>query len=1166
MQQFASWIITADEIFLRLKNATRDAGKQVTIEIADISNTKLSGIIFGESLDIPVFCKTLANVEFTLVIVNRPTNENRLLILLFFEIAHQTVTTTMSKLLSIHLRMRCARPWHALGSSAFFLFLLLFSSFAVQAQRRVTGTVTNDSLAPLAGVSVVVKGSSTGTSTDADGKFSISVPANATLQASFVGYASMESSVGNKTTVDFRLKSATNEMDQVIVVGFGTQKKVNLTGAVSTVNAKALADRPVQNASQALQGLVTGLNISQNNGSLESTPGINIRGTGTIGTSSSSPLVLIDGMEGSINALNPQDIETVSVLKDAAAASIYGSRAAFGVILVTTKRGKAGKATFNYNNNLRSTRPTLLPKQMDSYTFALFFNDASVNGGSAPFFDAAALQRIQDYQSGKLTTPIPKDPNNPNRWADGYAYGNANTDWYRAMYKKQAFQQEHNFSLTAGNERTSFYLSGDYMNQEGMMVFNPDNYNRIAVTAKINSKLTDQLSVNYTNRFIHEGYHRPSALTNGFYQDLGRQGWPTLPLYDPNGYLFSSPSPALAMRDGGTDNNQKDWNYQQLQLVFEPIKGWKTYGEFNYRSRNDFRHWDVQRTFNHDVNGNPYVYGTNSEVQEYGYKENYFNTNIYTDYSKSIAERHNFKLTAGFQTELTKYRDLSVTRQGVIVPSVSTIATTSGVDGQGRVVAPAVSGQYQNWGTQGFFSRLNYDYDGKYLLEGNLRYDGSSRFRSDTRWGLFPSVSAGWNVAKEAFFDRFSDVLSTFKLRASYGQLGNQNTNVWYPTYVTMPIGTANGTWLVNGAQPNTASAPGLVSSTLTWETIQSYNVGLDIAALNNRLTASLDLFKRKTLDMVGPAPELPVTLGTGVPQTNNTDLETAGFEVELSWNDKIGKDFSYNLRFLLSDNQTTVTRYPNKTGSFTTFREGQKTGEIWGYTTVGVAKSKAEMDAHLAKLSNGQNFFGSQWDAGDVMYLDYNGDGKIDNGGNTESNAGDFHKIGNSTPRYTFGFDASANFKGFDFRAFFQGVAKRDYWQGSYFFWGATNPIWWSTGFIQHEDYFRGSETHPLGQNLDAYYPRPSFNSGKNQQVQTRYLQDASYIRLKNIQLGYTLPASLVRGARIQRLRVYLSGENIWTGTKTAKMFDPETIDGGSGGSVYPLSKVISGGLTVTF
>jgi TonB-linked SusC/RagA family outer membrane protein len=1052
------------------------------------------------------------------------------------------------------------------------VMLFLFISVNVFAQTAKIEGVVKDQQGVLPGVSVKVKGTSTGVTTNEKGFFSISAPEDGTLVFSSIGYVPAELSVksykpsnGSVYRMYLTLKAEDNDLNEVVVVGFGKQKKVNLTGAVGVVDAKALENRPVQNVTQALQGLVPGLNIGQSSGSLESRPSINVRGTGTIGTSSSSPLILIDGMEGSLNALNPQDVASISVLKDASASAVYGSRAAFGVILVTTKRGKSGKVQVNYNNSLRFSSPTLLPEMMDSYTFALYFNDASLNGGSSAHFSPEQLKRIQDFQSGALAASIIPSPSNPAVWADGYAYGNANNDWFKVMYRDYSTSMEHNLSLNGGTDKTTYYVSGNYMDQNGLSTYNQDGYGRYGISAKIDNKLTDFLSFNYSTRFLRETYHRPAALTTGFYGDLGRQGWPTLPLTDPNGFLYSSPSPALAMSDGGEDRNVTDWMYQQAQVVFEPIKGWKTFAEFNYRTQTQFRHWDAMQTYNHDVKGTPYLYNRGSNVYEYGFKENYFNTNIYSEYSKSLG-KHNFKAMAGFQFENTKYRDLSVQRNGIIVADVPTINTTSGTDGNGLVIAPSVTGQYQNWAIAGFFGRLNYDYDGKYLLEGNLRYDGSSRFRSNKRWGLFPSVSGGWNIAREDFWKNNADLISTLKLRASYGSLGNQNTNVWYPTYLVMPVGTANGSWLINGAMPNTASAPGLVSSTLTWETIQSYNLGLDFSMLKNRLSGSFDLFRRKTLDMVGPAPQLPATLGTTVPSTNNTDLKSEGFELEIGWNDRMKNGLGYNVKVLLSDSRTTVTRYPNLTGSLDTYRAGQQLGEIWGYTTVGIAKSQAEMDAHLAKSSNGQTAFGSQWSAGDIMYADYNGDGKIDWGSWTESNSGDAHLIGNNTPRYRLGFDVNLDYKGFDFRAFFQGVLKRDFWISSYYFWGATSDKWWSTGLVQQEDYFRADANSPLGQNLDAYYPRPTFGTGKNQQVQTAYLQNAAYLRLKNIQLGYTLPAGLTKRLGGQKFRVYASGENLVTWTKLAKMFDPETVDGGSNQSVYPLMKVVSVGLSVTF
>jgi TonB-linked SusC/RagA family outer membrane protein len=1055
-----------------------------------------------------------------------------------------------------------------------FLLILLGSVSAMAQTAKVEGMV-KDAQGPLAGVSVSVKGTTTGTATDIKGAFLLSVPDNAVLTFTLVGYETQELDVraykpatSGTYRIDLTLESQINNLTDVVVVGFGRQKKVNLTGSVGVVSAKDLADRPVQNVAQALQGLVPGLNISQNNGSLESTPSINIRGTGTIGTSSSSPLILVDGMEGSLNALNPQDVESISVLKDASAASIYGSRAAFGVILVTTKKGKAGKTQVNYNNNFKQNQPIILPHMMDSYTFALYFNDASLNGGSGAHFSPEHLQRIKDYQDGKITASIIP---NGQFWADGYDRGNANVDWYNAIYKDHAFSQEHNLSLTGGGEKTSYYVSGNYLDQGGLMRFNTDGYKRYGVTAKINNKISDYVELNYSTRFLREELHRPSAMSDGLYEGLGRQGWPTLPLYDPNGFLYSSPSPALGLAEGGVDNTVKDWNYHQLQLVIEPVKGWRTFAEFNYRIQNQFRHWDAQQTYNHDVNGVPYLYGKDSNVYEYGFKENYFNTNIYSEYTKSLG-KHNFKVLAGYQFESTQYRDVSAQRNGIIVSDIPTLNTTSGVDADGKVIAPAVSGQYQKWATTGVFGRLNYDYDGKYLLEGNLRYDASSRFRADQRWELFPSISGGWNVAREDFWKGLSDVIGTFKFRASYGSLGNQNTNTWYPTYAVMPVGTANGTWLVNGIQPNTSSGPELVSSTLTWETVKSYNVGVDFGMFKDRLTGSFDWYNRKTLNMVGPAPELPVTLGIGVPQTNNTDLKSIGYELEVAWKDRLKNGLGYNLKFLLSDNQTTVTRYPNETGSLDTYRAGQKLGEIWGFTTVGIAKTQQEMDAHLATLSNGQSVLGSQWSAGDIMYADYNGDGKLDYGNSTESAPGDRHLIGNNSPRYRVGLDIGFDFKGFDLRAFFQGVLKRDYWSDSYFFWGATNDKWWSTGLVQHEDYFRNDPASPLGMNTDAYYPRPIFGTGKNQQEQTRYLQDASYIRLKNLQLGYRLPLNLVKRIGAQNVRIYASGENLVTWTKLSKIFDPETIDylvngnTNTGGSVYPLSKVVSLGLSVTF
>jgi len=1054
--------------------------------------------------------------------------------------------------------------------------IILFSSINVIAQTaqmaKIEGVV-KDEQGVLPGASIKIKGTTIGTTSDSKGFFTLSAPADGILLISSIGYKPTELSVkdykpssGSIYRVFLTMTSEDNNLNELVVVGFGTQKKVNVTGSVGVVDAKELENRPVQNITQALEGLIPGLNIGQSNGALDTQADINIRGQGTISTASNaSPLILVDGMEGSLSALNPQDVESISVLKDASSSAVYGSRAAFGVILVTTKKGKAGKIQINYNDSFRSSSPTLLPKMMDSYTFALYFNDASTNGGNSAIFGADQLARIQAFQAGTLKASIIPNPSNTQYWGDGYAYGNANNDWFKIMYRDHSFSQEHNLSLNGGTDKTTYYISTNYLDQNGIMTYNQDTYARYGVSAKINNKISDQLSINYSTRFLRENFQRPSDLTTGFYGNLGRQGWPTLPLTDPNGYLYSSPSPALAMAEGGVDNTVTDWMYQQMQLVYEPIKGWKTFAEFNYRTKDTFRHWDAQQTYNHDVNGVPYLYGKSSNVYEYGFKENYFNTNIYSEYTKSFG-KHNFKAMVGFQNETTKYRDLSAQRNGIILADIPTINTTSGTDANGLVLAPSVTGQYQNWATAGYFGRINYDYDGRYLLEANLRYDGSSRFRADNRWGTFPSISAGWNVAREDFWKNNLDLISTLKIRGSYGSLGNQNTKDWYPTYVTIPVGTANGGWLLNGSQPNTASSPPVLSSTQTWETVKTYNAGLDFGLFKNRLTGSLDVYDRKTLNMLGPAIELPLTFGTAVPVTNNTDLKTRGFELDIAWNDRTKGGLGYGFKFLLSDAKTTVTRYPNLTGSLNTYLAGDQLGNIYGYTTLGIAKTQAQMDAHLATSSNGQSVFGSQWGAGDIMYADYNHDGKIDWGSWTKGDSGDAHVIGNNTPRYRVGFDMHFEYKGFDFRAFLQGVLKRDYWISNYYFWGATSSQWFSTGLVQNLNYFRNDPTSPLGVNTDSYYPRPVFGSDKNQQVQTGYLQNAAYLRIKNLQLGYTLPSLLTKHLGGQKFRIYASAENLVTWTKLAKMFDPETVDGGDDQSVYPLNKVFSVGLSVTF
>ena len=593
----------------------------------------------------------------------------------------------------------------------------------IQQQKvKTTGVVVDENGEPLIGVSVKVQGTATGTVTDLNGRFSIDSPKGAVLSLSFIGYKTITVKADG-TPLNIVMKEDSEQLDEVVVVGYGTQKKVNVTGAVGMVDAKVLAARPVTNVAQALQGTVPGLNftVGSEGGALDGSMSFNIRGAGTIGDGSgSSPLVLIDGIEGNLNSLNPNDIETVSVLKDAASASIYGARAAFGVILIQTKKGKAGKARVSYNGNVRFSDAVSVPEMMDSYTFAQYFNRAAENAGrsgEAPF-SSEQLQKIKDYQEGKITSVTTLNTNN-NRW-NNYGGANANTDWFKEFYNDWVPSQEHNLSISGGNEKIQFSLSGSFMDQNGLLRHGEDNLQRYTMNSTITAQITDWFRVNYSTKWTREDFDRPSYLTGLFFHNIARR-WPTCPAYDPNGYPMNGVE-ITELEDGGRQTNQKDLNTQQLQFVFEPVKNWTINIEGALRTENKNEHWEVLPIFSHDGDGNPYSipwgsYGAGSSVvNEYNYKENYYSTNIYSDYFKQYESGHYFKVMAGFNAELYKTRSLSGQKNTLISNSVPTLNTAT--------ESPTTSGGYAHNGVAGFFGRINYNYKERYLIELIGRYDG----------------------------------------------------------------------------------------------------------------------------------------------------------------------------------------------------------------------------------------------------------------------------------------------------------------------------------------------------------------------------------------------------------------------------------------------------------
>lgn len=1035
--------------------------------------------------------------------------------------------------------------------------------------KTVNGIVKDPYGESVIGANVVVKGTTNGVITDIDGKFSLNVPVNAIINISFIGYQEQSIAVEGRNDFNITLNENNKVLDEVVVVAFGTQKKANLTAAVASVDAKEIAERPVANLSQALQGISPGLNVTAANmgGALNSSPSINIRGTGTIGEgSSSAPLILIDGVPGDLNMVNMQDVENISILKDGGSAAIYGSRAAFGVIMVTTKSGKQGKVSINYNNNLRWSTPTNLPSFVNSYDFAQYFNEVARNSGLGSFYKDDVLQKTKDYMDGKIDYSTTYDNNgvwkkNMDSWG--------NTEWFDVYYKDWSFSQEHNISLDGGTEKMSYYISANYQSLGSDQNYGNEGLKRYTLNGKINASPYSWLKLNYNMKFSRKDYQAPTYQTNSVYYHSMPRRRPSNGVYTPDG-IFNKESQLNEMVNGGEYTDNLDILYQQLSLVLEPMKNWQIFMEGNMRIDREDTHKDWKITKERKEDGSYFNMdrddgmGGRSRVEEGSYKTNYINTNIYSKYNFSLNKVHNINVLAGFQAELNKYKDVTAGRDGIISDNIPTLGNTT------STTTYNMGSSINEWATAGFFGSVNYDYDGKYLLELKYRYDGSSRFITGKRWNHFPSVSAAWNMARESFMESINPVLGTLKIRGSYANLGNQNTKDIYPFYSSMDLGTGNGVWLIDYKRPNVSNPPSPISPTLTWETVSSYDVGLDFGLFNNRLTGTYDYFWRYTNHMVAPGEELPNTAGVVPPFTNNAKMLTKGWELSISWRDRYSSGFGYGATFVLSDGQSEILSYPNDTKNISKYYVGHKIGEIWGYETNGLAHTDKEMQDHLASLPNGgQSALGSNWAAGDVMYRDLNKDGKIDGGQGLLGNTGDRVVIGNETPRYNFGLTLDADYKGFDFHIFFQGTMKRDKWLTGLNFWGADGGYWQSTCLVETMDYFRPADTNSyFGPNVNGYLPRPLISASNNKQTSSLYLQNTAYMRCKNIQVGYTFPKKWMNILGLQNLRMYLSAENLFvvSGLK-ADAFDPEVLDGYMAGSgkAAPLKTTISFGLSLS-
>ena len=1028
----------------------------------------------------------------------------------------------------------------------------------IQQNGVCNGVVTDTTGETVIGASVVVKGTTNGTITGLDGDFSLSgVTKGSILVVSFVGYQNTEVK-WNGQPLTIVLKEDTKVLDEVVVVGYGTQKKANLSGAVAAVDGKVLQDRPITNIGQGLQGVVPNLNITMNNGGAPgATSSFNIRGNTSL--NGGSPLVLVDNVQMDANLVNPDDIESISVLKDAASASIYGARAAYGVILITTKKGKkSDKPTVSLSATGYWQSPALTFHNVNSMQYLTMMDEAYQNdGGSGHYFKSQVYQYAEDYFNGKYDSPVFFDTA-----YDTYKYGYCgNTDWWDELYKT-SFSQIYTANISGGNDRTTYYASVSMNDQGGILKAGDDKYNKYNANVNISSNITKWLNVSakiahtYTDELHPTG--GTTAMNSTAYSGLSSYSGmmkgdlsPLMPVKHPDGHYAGQGSytnPVAIMEQGGNAQYKQNDLWMTGAVKITPIKGlvinadytWNFYGKSsNQHVQNFYDYTAVPGTEN-------YYPWTNPSSVTVTNNDDYYNAfNAFAEYTFSLKEKHNFKVMVGYNQENKHKKYHYAGRKNLIDSSNPSLNLAYG--------DMAMNGSETHWSVNGFFARINYDYKGKYLLELNGRYDGSSKFPHGDRYAFFPSASVAWRVSEEKFWEPIRGWFDNFKLRASYGSLGNQALDESrygnFPYLATYGINTKYGA-LLNGTRPVAVSVPGLVSASFTWETVNQIDFGFDASFFGGRLSTSFDWYRRNTKDMLTAGQALPAVLGTSVPQENAADMKTVGWEVSLEWNDRLSNGFGYHIKGVLSDYQASITKFSNPTKLLGTHYVGEKLNEIWGYVSNGLFQSDED-----AKAADQSYLSGGSWGAGDVKYEDLNNDGKIDIGKNTLDDSGDRKIIGNSTPRYSYGITAGFDYKGFDFEMFWQGIGKRDYWLGGSQFWGFTDE--WCTPLTSSLDYWTED-------NRDAYFPRLHHYgvNGGNHQVSTRYLQNAAYLRLKNVVLGYTIPRSITEKVKISRLRVFVQGENLLTFTPLIDSYDPETLNN----MTYPINKKISVGLNLTF
>jgi TonB-linked SusC/RagA family outer membrane protein len=985
------------------------------------------------------------------------------------------------------------------------------STFSLYAQKNISGTVTDVNDEPVSGVSVAVKGTSTGTVTDMQGTYRLNVPENAVLVFSYMGYVTQEVTVTDQTTIPVTLQSDSQNLEEVVVVGYGTQKKVNLTGAVNTVKAERITNKPVTSLVSALTGEASGVTITQRTGQPGASQGdIRIRGIGTWGNA--APLILVDGISMSIHDVIPGDVESVSVLKDAASASIYGSRAANGVILITTKQGEKGKIQINYDGNVAVQKATRIPELADSWQYCDFFNQAQINEGKNPLYPQDKIDRMRAGNG---------DPDKQE----------ANTNWTKELQDPAAMQQMHQISATGGTDKVQYIGTLGYTSQEGILRYSL--YKRYNARLNTKAQLTPWFNLGFNLAYLNGHQKAPTASTQ-----IETTARPYLPVKYSDGTWshHSGTNPLRKISDDyGARNTLNNTITTLISPEITPIKGLLLKGTLGYESNTT-----LQKTFDKiveydafgDVQAAVVQVPRNKQTDRWSMSRN-LTANAMATYEFEVGA-NSFKLMTGGSLESFKYAYTQASRMDFPNNDFSEInagdANTAAAEGNSTLSALA-----------SLFGRLNYVYADRYLFEANFRYDGSSKFARENRFGFFPSFSAGWRISEEAFFEELKTYIPNLKIRGSWGKLGNQQIN----DYQYLSTFGASGSYLFDHTI-NTGYAETVMGNPIiTWETAENFNIGVDFSLFNNRLQTVFEWYKKTTNDILLNL-STPVTLGISPAVQNAGSVENKGWDISITWNDRIGESFRYHVGLNLWDVRNKITDlrgYKSPTGNLTTRIEGEPIDALFGYENLGICQNKEQYE----KYKDVMHTFNANWNIGDLIIHDRTGDGRI--------SADDKIVMGNQIPRYCFGINIGFDYKGFDFSCFLQGVGKAD----GYLNRDIAKPLGGRTLFKDHA----GNIFDPNNPDPDAYYPRIldswqdaiSYNS-----YQSHWVQDASYIRLKNLQAGYTFRFPKTG---IDKLRLMFSGENMLTFTKF-RLWDPESSAGAA--DIYPLVAVYSFGVNITF